>query len=75
MGSKENVGNGEEESEDRNCSLTAVVSPSCVTVKHLIKGDRETESRRKVGEGLIKGGLQSPAALEQQPDGLEGVSG
>lgn len=74
MGSKENVGNG----EDRNYSLAAVVSPLCATVKHLIKQDRETkkaDSGGKKGEGHQFDSLQSPAALEEQPDRLEGVSG
>ncbi len=74
MGSEENVGNG----EDRNDSLAAVVLPLCATVKHLIKRDKETEkaeSRGKVGEGQQFDSLQSPAALEEQPDRLEAVSG
>lgn len=74
MGSEENVGDGEKESEDRNYSPTAVVSPSCATVKHQRDGGRE---RRKVGEvtNLTKDGLQSPAALEEKSGGQERVSG
>lgn len=74
MGSKENVGNGEEEREDRNYSLTAVVSPSCATVKHNKRRQRAEEKWERVSS-LTKDGLQSPAALEEQPDTLERVSG
>lgn len=71
MGSEDNVGDG----EDRKY-YPAAVSPLCATVKHLIKQGREkAESRGQVGEGHQFDVFQSPAALKEQPDRLEGVSG
>lgn len=52
MGSEENVGYGEEESEDRNYSPAPVVSSSCATVKLFLKKKKgEEKNGGKVGEG------------------------
>ncbi|KAG7228378.1 hypothetical protein INR49_009242 [Caranx melampygus] len=75
VGYEDNVGNGDEESEDRNYPPAAVVSPSCATIKN----PEETERKRREKKwervtGLTKVGVQSSAALEEQSDRL-GVSG